>query len=41
MPGRPFFELPDFLMVDGGPGLIFNGAFYAYDDITPPGVHAC
>ena len=33
-------SITGFMAVDGGPGLIFNGAFYASDDIAPPGVAA-
>jgi len=33
-------SITGFFDVDGGPGLIFNGAFYASDDIAPPGVAA-
>jgi hypothetical protein len=33
-------QITGFFAVDGGPGLIFNGAFYAADDIAPPGVPA-
>ena len=33
-------SITGFFDVDGGPGLIFNGAFYASDDIAPPGVNA-
>lgn len=33
-------SITGFFDVDGGPGLIFNGAFYAADDIAPPGVPA-
>jgi hypothetical protein len=33
-------SITGFMDVDGGPGLIFNGAFYASDDIAPPGVAA-
>jgi len=33
-------SITGFAAVDGGPGLIFGGAFYAADDIAPPGVPA-
>jgi hypothetical protein len=33
-------SITGFFAVDGGPGLIFTGAFYASDDIAPPGVAA-
>jgi hypothetical protein len=33
-------SITGFFVVDGGPGLIFNGAFYAADDIAPVGVPA-
>ncbi len=33
-------SITGFMDVDGGPGLIINGAFYASDDIAPPGVNA-
>ena len=33
-------SITGFMAVDGGPGLIFNGAFYAADDIAPPGIAA-
>ena len=33
-------SITGFFDVDGGPGLIFGGDFYASDDIAPPGVAA-
>lgn len=33
-------SITGFMDVDGGPGLISGGAFYASDDIAPPGVAA-
>ncbi len=33
-------SITGFFVVDGGPGLINNGAFYAADDIAPPGTNA-
>lgn len=33
-------SITGFFDVDGGPGLINNGAFFASDDIAPPGVNA-
>ncbi len=33
-------SITGFFVVDGGPGLINNGAFFAADDIAPPGTNA-
>jgi hypothetical protein len=33
-------SITGFFDVDGGPGLINNGAFYASDDLAPPGTNA-
>jgi hypothetical protein len=33
-------SITGFFVVDGGPGLITNGTFYAADDIGPPGINA-
>lgn len=33
-------SITGFFVVDGGPGLINNGAFFASDDLAPPGTNA-
>ncbi|WOK04194.1 Ig-like domain-containing protein [Imperialibacter roseus] len=33
-------SITGFFDVDGGPGLIFNGAFHASDDVAPAGINA-
>jgi hypothetical protein len=33
-------SITGFFVVDGGPGLINNGAFFAADDLAPPGTNA-